>query len=100
MVRAQVLEKNGIQYNLDRGVITQISASQLTLREADTKVQTIALSASTRVFYFGRSLPLSSLAKRWRVVVTWPANGAALSIDVEHARNGRGGHSAPTPHLS
>ena len=103
MVRAQVLEKNGSQWNIDRGVIASVTGSQLVLREADGRIQQIALSASTRVIYFGRSLPLSSLAKRWRVVVTWPANGAALSVDVEHAPKGRGGlgpSAAPTPHLS
>jgi hypothetical protein len=84
MVRAQVLEKNGVEWNLDRGIITVVSPTQLTLREADGRIQPIPLSASTHVVYFGRSLPLTSLARRWRVLVTWPANGAAQSVDVEH----------------
>ena len=84
LVRAQVHLRNGQDWNLDRGVITQVSPSQLTLREADTKVVQIPLAAgTTRVIRFGRRLPLSALAPRWRVLVTWPAIGPAQSVDVE-----------------
>jgi hypothetical protein len=83
MVRGSVLEKNGVQWNLDRGVITKVTPTQLTLREADGRIQPITISSATRVFRLGRSLPLSVLAPRWRVVVTWPAIGSAQSVDVE-----------------
>jgi hypothetical protein len=83
MVRAQVHERNGQDWNLDRGVITQVSASQVTLREADTKVVQIPISSTTRVIRFGRRLPVSSLAIRWHVLVTWPSIGPAQSVDVE-----------------
>jgi hypothetical protein len=83
MVRAVVIEKGGAQWQLDRGVITQVSATQLTLREADTKVQTIPLADTTAVIRLGRRLPLSVLAKRWHVLVTWPSVGPAQSVDVE-----------------
>lgn len=84
MVRAQVHERNGQDWNLDRGVITQVNATQLTLREADGRIQQIQLAAgTTRVIRFGRRIPLSVLAPRWHVVVTWPPLGAAQSVDVE-----------------
>ena len=35
MVRAEVIEKNGADWRLDRGVITQVNSTQLTLREFD-----------------------------------------------------------------
>jgi hypothetical protein len=83
MVRATVYEKGGVQYNLDRGVITQVSPTQLTLREFDGRIQPIPLASTTIVFRLGRRLPLTVLAKRWRVLVTWPATGPAESVDVE-----------------
>jgi len=83
MVRAQVHERNGQDWNLDRGVITQVSPSQLTLREADGRIQAIPLAATTKVIRLGRRLPLSALALRWHVLVTWPAIGSAQSVDVE-----------------
>ena len=85
MVRAQVHEKNGQDWNLDRGVITRVNAAQVTLREADGRIQPIPLSSATTVIRVatGRHLPLTSLARRWRVVVWWPVIGAAQEIDVE-----------------
>jgi hypothetical protein len=89
LVRAQVLEKSPVGgstiWGIDRGVVTSASGSQLTLREADGKVQTIPVSGSTRVIRLatGRRLPLSVLAPGWRVLVTWPASGPAQSVDVE-----------------
>jgi hypothetical protein len=85
MVRAQVHEKNGQDWNLDRGVITKVNSTQLTLREFDGRIQSIPLDASTTaVIHLGHHLPLSALARRWHVVVLWPPNGgAAESVDVE-----------------
>jgi hypothetical protein len=84
MVRAQVHERNGQDWNVDRGVITQVNSTQLTLREADGRIQPIPLAAgTTKVIRFGRRLPLSVLSLRWRVVVTWPPIGPAQSVDVE-----------------
>ena len=87
MIRAEVIDWAGpgttADMRLDRGVITQVSSTQLTLRERDTKVQSIPLSSTTDVIRFGHHLPPSVLAKRWHVVVTWPANGAARTVDVE-----------------
>jgi hypothetical protein len=83
LVRAEVIEKGGADWRLDRGVITSVNSTQLTLREADGRVQTIPVSSLTAVYRFGRHLPESVLAPRWHVLVTWPANGTAQSVDVE-----------------
>jgi hypothetical protein len=95
MVRAQVLEKSGVQMNLDRGVITQVNSTQSTLKEFDGRVQSIPLSTSTQVIHLGRQLPLSSLAAKWRVLVTWPATGAAEYVDVEKIPHSRGKSGLP-----
>ena len=83
MVRAQVHEKSGQDWNLDRGVITKVSSTQLTLREFDGRIQSIPLASTTTVIHLGRRLPLSARARRWHVVVLWPPVGAAQSVDVE-----------------
>jgi hypothetical protein len=84
MVRAQVFERNGAEWNLDRGVIRSVDGTQVTLREADGRIQEIPLSTTTDVIRFGRQLSVDVLAPRWRVLVTWPANGGpAQSVDVE-----------------
>jgi hypothetical protein len=83
MVRAQVHLRNGQDWNLDRGVITQVTATQLTLREFDTKVVQIPLAATTKVIRFGRRVSVSTLAPRWHVVAIWPPFGPAQEVDVE-----------------
>jgi hypothetical protein len=83
MVRAQVHLKSGQDWNLDRGVITQVNSTQLTLREWDGRVQPIPLAATTKVIHLGQHLPLSALGRRWHVVVLWPPVGPAQSVDVE-----------------
>jgi len=97
MVRAQVHLKSGQDWNLDRGVITKVNSTQLTLREFDGRIQAIPLDASTTtVIHLGHHLPLSALARRWRVVVLWPPIGPAQSVDVERIPP----RAAPTQHLS
>jgi hypothetical protein len=99
LIRADVLEKNG-DWRIDRGVITQVTSSQVTLREADGRVQVIPLSSLTRVGYFGRRLSVSALAPKWHVLVTWPATGTAQSVDVEripHTRSSQGSGQPSTP---
>ncbi len=91
LVRAEALQKDGSDWHLDRGVITSVTPTEITLREADGRVQPIPISSSTtRVIYLGRRLSTSVLALRWRVLVTWPATGDAQSIDVEHMARGNG----------
>jgi hypothetical protein len=96
MVRAQVHLKSGQDWNLDRGVITKVNSTQLTLREFDGRIQVIPLAGTTTVIRLGRHLPLSALARRWRVVVLWPPVGPAQSVDVERIPP----RAAPTQHLS
>lgn len=106
LIRADVLDRSGagttIDWRLDRGVVTQVTTSQLTVREADGRVQPIALSLATHFFRLGRKVAPSALTTGWHVLVTWPANGAAVSVDLERAPQGqtalRG--AAPVPRLS
>ncbi len=93
LVRAEVVKKDGSDWRLDRGVITSVSSTLVTLREADGRIQQIPLSDSTKVIRSGHHLSVSVLAPRWRVLVAWPADGAAQSVDVERvprAHKGKG----------
>jgi hypothetical protein len=88
LIRAEAIDSCGrgctTDWRVDRGVITSITSTQVTLREADGRVQPIPVSASTtKVVHSGHRLPLSALSPRWRVAVTWPASGPAQSVDVE-----------------
>jgi hypothetical protein len=93
MIRAEAVEKTTVggstDWRLDRGVIVSVSPTQLTLREADGRIQPIPVSTSTRVIRFGQRVALTVLAPRWRVLVTWPATGVAQSVDVERIPRGR-----------
>jgi hypothetical protein len=97
LVRLETIEKKPVagstDWRVDRGVITSVDSTQVTLREADGRIQTIPLATSTAVFRRGHILSPDVLAPRWHVVVTWPASGAAQSVDVElvPARSGGGG---------
>jgi hypothetical protein len=91
LVRAEVLDTTG-DWLIARGVVSSASLTQLTLKEVDGHVETIGLSPTTKVTGLGRTFPVAALGKGWRVLVTWPANGAADVIKVEK-RSGRGrGH--------
>jgi hypothetical protein len=95
LIRAEGIYKRPVcgstDCRIDRGVITQVNSTQLTLREADGRIQPISLSDTTRVLSpFHRPLPLSALGPKWHVVVTWPATGPAQSVDVEKIPHGRG----------
>jgi hypothetical protein len=86
LVRADVVDRSAgttIDTRIDRGFIVAANASQVVLREADGRVQPIPISVSTRITGFGRALPAAALKHGQRVLVTWPANGAATSVNVE-----------------
>jgi hypothetical protein len=88
LIRAEAIDSCGpgctADWRVDRGVITSVNSTQVTLREADGRVQSIPISApTTKVIRLGHRLPLSALARRWHVAVTWPASGPAQSVDVE-----------------
>jgi hypothetical protein len=100
LIRAEVVDQTGQgtqDYRIDRGLVTAASSTQITLKEQDGTVQTIPLASSTRITGLPRQ-GLSGLTRRsTQVLVIRPANGAAISIDVEGAgsnqqgtgRNGR-----------
>jgi hypothetical protein len=96
LVRLEAIQKKPVagstDWRVDRGVITAVSPTQLTLREADGRIQVIPLSGSTVVFRRGHVLTPDVLGAHWHVVVTWPAIGAAQAVDVEFVppRQGRG----------
>jgi hypothetical protein len=87
LIRAEVIDWAGsgttTDWRLDRGVITQVGSTQITLRERDGRTQQIPISSTTDVIRFGRHLSPDVLKRRWHVLVTWPANGPAQSVDVE-----------------
>jgi hypothetical protein len=87
LVRLETIERRPVagstDWRVDRGVVIAVTSTQVTLREADGRIQSIPISASTQVLRRGRVLSPDLLAPRWRVVVTWPASGAAQSVDVE-----------------
>jgi hypothetical protein len=87
LVRLETIERKPVagstDWRVDRGVITSVTSTQVTLREADGRIQAIPLASTTEVLRRGRILSLDLLAVRWHVVVTWPASGAAQSVDVE-----------------
>ena len=87
LIRGEAIYKSavcgGTDCRFDRGVITDVTPTQLTLREADGRVQPIPISGSTDVIKFGRHISISRLARRWHVFVTWPTTGPAQSVDVE-----------------
>ena len=105
LVRAEVILRNGQDWRLDRGVITDVTSSQVTLSEADGRVQAIPLAGTTGVLHLGRRFPLSVLATGWHVLVLWPSSGPAASVDVERvpkgqAPHGQGRKGSPPPRLS
>ncbi|HUJ56675.1 MAG TPA: hypothetical protein VLW49_11880 [Gaiellaceae bacterium] len=79
MVRAEVIYKTGPgatgDMRLDRGVVTAQTPTDITLTELDGRVQDIPLGSSTRI-------RRNSLVG-WRVLVEWPANGTAISVQPE-----------------
>jgi hypothetical protein len=84
LMRAEVKLVDGQDWRVDRGVITQVSSTQLTLKEADTHLQTIGISNGTNVIGASGSLPLSAVTRGWRALVTWQAgNGIADVVKLE-----------------
>jgi len=87
LIRGEAIYKTavcgGTDCRFDRGVITDVTPTQLTLREADGRIQPIPIADSTTVNKFGRYVSISRLARRWHVFVIWPTTGPAQSVDVE-----------------
>src|SRR5437763_14149044 len=86
MVRAEVLVQSpvGVQdWRIDRGVITAVSGTTLTLLEKDGTTVTLDVSPSARVQGSPRYSSVPLLRKRLRVVVYHQANLPAELVQVE-----------------
>jgi hypothetical protein len=88
MVRAEVLVQSagGVQdWRIDRGVVTAVSGTTLTLREGDGTSVTLDISPTARVQGSARIFSVAQLRKRLRVVVYHQANLPAEIVQVEGA---------------
>jgi len=86
MVRAEVLVAGpgGLEdWRIDRGVITTIAGTNLTLRERDGTFVTIEVDPNARVSGPGRFSSVAQLKRRLRVVLYHQANAAAEVVQVE-----------------
>ena len=84
MMRADVTEMNGAEWRLDRGIVVSNKLGVLTVSEADTRVQPIAVSSSTKVIGTPKPLGINAVKPGWHVLVTWPApSGPATTVLVE-----------------
>lgn len=86
MVRAEVLLQSpgGVQdWRIDRGVITAVAGTTLTLREADGTVVSVDVSPTARVQGRARIVSPVQLRRRLRVVVYHQANLPADLVQVE-----------------
>jgi len=87
MVRAEVLVQapdGSIQdWRIDRGVITAVTGTSVTLRERDTTSVTIPLDPNARVQGPARFASVADLRRRLRVVVYHQANLPAEVVQVE-----------------
>ena len=88
MVRAEVLLQapGGVQdWRIDRGVITAVSGTTFTLREADATTVTLDVSPSARIQGPARFSSVGQLRKKLRVVIYHQANLPAELVQVEGA---------------
>ena len=86
MVRAEVLVASpaGTQdWRIDRGVITAISGTDVTLREKDATVVSIQVDPNARVQGPARFSSVSQLRRRLRVVLYRQADQPATLVQVE-----------------
>lgn len=87
MVRAEVLvqaQDGSIQdWRIDRGVITAISGTSVTLRERDATSVTIQVDPAARVQGSPKIFSVAQLKRRLRVVIYRQANLPAEVVQVE-----------------
>jgi hypothetical protein len=79
MVRAEVLLQNGQDWRIDRGVVTNVNGTTLTLREGDGTSVDVQVSPTARL------QGTRQIRKRMRVVVYHQANLPAEIVQVEGA---------------
>ena len=87
MIRAEVListPTGGTQdWRIDRGVITAISGTTVTLREKDATVVSVQIDPNARVQGLGRISSVAALRPRLRIVVYRQADQPATLVQVE-----------------
>jgi hypothetical protein len=87
MIRAEVVVRGvggtPVDYRVDRGVITSVTPTAMTLREQDGTTASVTLGAGTRVTGRPRITSVSQLRRNLRVVVVREANGPAELVRVE-----------------
>jgi hypothetical protein len=86
MVRAEVIVDQGgttQDWRIDRGVITAISGTNVTLRERDNTSVTLQLDPAARVQGPARFGSVAQLRRRLRIVVYRQANAPATLVQVE-----------------
>ncbi len=86
MIRAEVLvaAPSGTQdWRIDRGVITAISGTNVTLREKDATVVTLQIDPNARVQGPARFSSVAQLRRRLRVVLYRQADQPATLVQVE-----------------
>jgi hypothetical protein len=86
LIRAEVLLKapTGVQdWRIDRGVVTAVAGTNVTLREADGTIVTLQIDPNARVQGPARIFNAGQLRRHLRVVVYHQANAAAELVQVE-----------------
>ena len=86
MIRAEVIVGNGTgtqDWRIDRGVITAISGTNVTLRERDNTSVTVQLDPNARVVGSVRFSSVAQLRRRLRIVVYRQADVPATMVQVE-----------------
>jgi hypothetical protein len=86
MVRAEVIVEQGgttQDWRIDRGVITAISGTNVTLRERDNTSVTLQLDPNVRIQGPARFASVAQLRRRLRVVVYRQSTGPATMVQVE-----------------
>jgi hypothetical protein len=86
MIRAEVIVQSPggpVDWRIDRGIITAVSGTTLTVREADGTVQSVDVNPTARVQGPARFASPTKLRPRLRVVLYHQANAPADLVQVE-----------------
>ena len=87
MIRAEVVVQGAAgvaqDYRIDRGVVTAVTPTTLSLTEADGTQQQIPLAPTTQLIGVGRRLGIAAVRRGFLVLVVHEANSPAVSIQIE-----------------
>jgi hypothetical protein len=78
LVRAEVFLQNGQDWRIDRGVVTNVVGTTVTLREADGTIVDVPVSPTARIQGIARQI-----RKKQRVVLYHQANAPAEIVQVD-----------------